>query len=52
LGRLVSAAQDDEDRFFRLLVIDAVARAVMNAHFAYAFADRLDVAGVSKAQPR
>src|SRR5205823_9560653 len=52
LSRLISAAQDDDDRLVGLLVIDAVARTMMNAHFAYAFAHRLDVAGVTKAQPR
>ena len=41
--------QHDDDRLVRLLVINAVARTVMDAHFAYAFADGFGVAGIAKA---
>lgn len=51
LRRLVAATQKQDDFFAGLLVIDAIAGSVIDAHLTYAVANRLHVTGIAKFKP-
>jgi hypothetical protein len=50
LGALVSAAEQNDQDIAALREIDPIARAMIDAHLADRFADRLDVARIAKGE--
>ena len=50
LSRFVTTAQNQHNRLASLFVVNAISRTVGQAHFADAFANRLDVSSVTEAK--